>query len=48
MALPTSYESDWKMASAARVMALLCNYAHIDPTIIPFNTHFSYSKQSNK
>lgn len=23
--LSASYESDWKMASAARVMALLCN-----------------------
>lgn len=26
--LPNAYESDWKITSASRVMALLCKYIH--------------------
>lgn len=49
MTLPTSYESDWKMASAARVMALLCNYVHIDPTItLLTHTLVTANNQTNK
>ncbi|ORE10196.1 hypothetical protein BCV72DRAFT_302155 [Rhizopus microsporus var. microsporus] len=45
MALPTSYESDWKMASAARVMALLFtanNQTNKVPICSFYNTMVDY------